>query len=277
MLSLECNVPTTSSVLPISREVVRSSLEAQRGRGLPSLASASPPHECEDDIFLVDLGKRSLSVPVLPVLSRCTGRGSCSVCVLWHLGQGSLLPCPACSYSFCVVSSRSESEGMCPPSAFLPPTGAGSCLESFGLEAHGTGSVLWDICVFPLWCRVTERAWLEACVSLANFPGWVGADALQCVFQQVHPVGSPADQLLQEGVGHAAKSSGLAARFWESIWGIESSRPHTLAHCPACSFNMGEAGLSVLAEPSSWSPFWQRMGSVHQDHIPDAGTETLEG
>lgn len=128
MLSLECNVPTTSSVLPISREVVRSSLEAQRGRGLPSLASASPPHECEDDIFLVDLGKRSLSVPVLPVLSRCTGRGSCSVCVLWHLGQGSLLPCPACSYSFCVVSSRSESEGMCPPSAFLPPTGAGLLL-----------------------------------------------------------------------------------------------------------------------------------------------------
>lgn len=53
--------------------------------------------------------------------------------------------------------------------------------------------------------------------------------------------------------------------------------PHTLAHSPACSFNMGEAGLSVLAESSHWSPFWQRMGSVHQDHIPDAGTEILEG
>lgn len=37
------------------------------------------------------------------------------------------------------------------------------------------------------------------------------------------------------------------------------------------------AGLSVLAESSNRRPFWPRMESALQDHIPDAGTEIWEG
>lgn len=74
------------------------------------------------------------------------------------------------------------------------------------------------------------------------------------------------------------RAAGARLPGFEKVFEASSlSRLHTLAHSPACNFNMGEAGLSVLAESSNWSSFWQRIGDIHQDHIPDAGTEILEG
>lgn len=58
--------------------------------------------------------------------------------------------------------------------------------------------------------------------------------------------------------------------------------PHALAPSPLLALRPAAliwagAGLSVWAESSNRSPFWQRLGSAHQDHIPDAGTEIWEG
>lgn len=78
-----------------------------------------------------------------------------------------------------------ESKGM------VPPPLAGPCLQPLHVEAatHEAGGVLWDICaavttvlLFPLWHRIPEMAWPEACVSLATSCGWVGADMLFSVY-----------------------------------------------------------------------------------------------
>lgn len=171
-----------------------------------------------------------------------------------------------------LCSSWSKSEGKCLllPSCLLPELDY--CLGSFGLEAHGTSSVLWDICaLFPLVSCHGDCLAGHVFLWLIFLAGWELMCASVCISASP-PSGSPADQLLQEGMGNST-----AARFWEVFEALSPSRPCSVAHSPACNFNMGEAGLSVLAESSNWSSFWQRMGSIHQDHIPDAGSEILEG
>lgn len=164
------------------------------------------------------------------------------------------------------------------PSGLPGPSGLERCLEPFGLEAHGAGRVCETSVLLPLWYHVTEVAWLEACVSLATFPGRVGADARFSVYFSKSTRGTPCRPASPGGRGLCSQEQRRGCQVLRKYLRHRvHAGPHTLAHSPACSFNMGEAGLSVLAESSHWSPFWQRMGSVHQDHIPDAGTEILDG
>lgn len=64
-------------------------------------------------------------------------------------------------------------------------------------------------------------------------------------------------------------------KVFEASRQCRAPRPRSLS--PPAVLIWAGAGLSVLAESSNWSPFWQRMRSAHQDHIPDAGTEIWEG
>lgn len=106
----------------------------------------------------------------------------------------------------------------------------------------------------------------------------VGADTLFSVyFSKSHQWDALQTSFSKRAWAAQPRAAGRLPGF-EKVF--EASRPcrapHPCSLRPAALIWAG-AGLSVLAESSNRSPFWQKVGSAHQDHIPDAGTEIWEG